>query len=77
MALDQLAILGDPVVGAVRGATRLRLTGPLVVVGGVIPPKDVPTLKNMGVSSVFCPGTNILEAAEEGLNAIETAAASS
>lgn len=45
----------------------------LVVVGGVIPPADVPLLKNMGVSSVFGPGTNILHAAEEVLDAIEQA----
>ena len=43
----------------------------LVVVGGVIPPADVPTLREMGVSSVFGPGTNILQAASEVLDAIE------
>jgi len=45
----------------------------LMVVGGVIPPKDVPTLLSMGVSSVFGPGTHILKAAEEVLDAIEAA----
>ncbi|RPI67447.1 MAG: methylmalonyl-CoA mutase, partial [Ignavibacteriae bacterium] len=43
----------------------------LVVVGGVIPPKDVPTLEAMGVSAVFGPGTNILQAAKTVLDAIE------
>ncbi len=60
-------------IEALKGAEAENI---LVVVGGVIPPKDVPTLKDMGVSSVFGPGTNILKAAEEVLNAIEAAAAS-
>ena len=37
----------------------------LVVVGGVIPPDDVPTLKEMGAAAVFLPGTVIAEAAQE------------
>ena len=45
--------------------------GILVVAGGVIPPKDVPTLLDGGVSAVFGPGTNILAAAREVLTAIE------
>ncbi|MCW2819420.1 MAG: mutB 1, partial [Marmoricola sp.] len=35
----------------------------MVVVGGVIPPDDVPTLKEMGAAAVFPPGTVIAEAA--------------
>ncbi|MGD2016687.1 MAG: methylmalonyl-CoA mutase family protein, partial [Planctomycetota bacterium] len=35
----------------------------LVVVGGVIPPQDVPTLQAMGAAAVFGPGTVITEAA--------------
>ena len=35
----------------------------LVVVGGVIPPQDVPTLREMGAAAVFGPGTVITEAA--------------
>jgi len=35
----------------------------MIVVGGVIPPDDVPTLKEMGAASVFLPGTVIAEAA--------------
>ena len=29
----------------------------LVFGGGTIPPKDIPTLKEMGVAAVFTPGT--------------------
>jgi methylmalonyl-CoA mutase len=35
----------------------------MIVVGGVIPPDDVPTLKEMGAAAVFGPGTVISEAA--------------
>ena len=35
----------------------------IVVVGGVIPPDDVPTLLEMGAAAVFPPGTVIAEAA--------------
>jgi methylmalonyl-CoA mutase len=35
----------------------------MVVVGGVIPPDDVPTLLDLGAAAVFPPGTVIAEAA--------------
>ncbi|TXL62190.1 methylmalonyl-CoA mutase [Aeromicrobium terrae] len=35
----------------------------VVVVGGVIPPDDVPTLKEMGAAEVFLPGTVIADSA--------------
>ncbi len=35
----------------------------MVVVGGVIPPDDVPTLREMGAAAVFLPGTVIAESA--------------
>jgi methylmalonyl-CoA mutase len=35
----------------------------MVVIGGVIPPDDVPTLREMGAASVFLPGTVIAESA--------------
>ena len=35
----------------------------MIVVGGVIPPEDVQTLKNMGAAAVFLPGTVIPDAA--------------
>ena len=40
----------------------------MIVVGGVIPPDDVPTLLEMGASAVFPPGTVIAEAAEKLLH---------
>jgi methylmalonyl-CoA mutase len=43
----------------------------VVICGGVIPPQDVGALLNGGVSAVFAPGTNILEAAAEVLDIIE------
>jgi len=42
----------------------------LIIVGGVIPPQDVPTLEQMGVAAVFGPGTNILKAARTVVDAI-------
>jgi len=35
----------------------------MVVIGGVIPPDDVPTLKEMGAAEVFLPGTVIADSA--------------
>jgi methylmalonyl-CoA mutase len=35
----------------------------MIVVGGVIPPEDVQTLKDMGAAAVFLPGTVIPDAA--------------
>ncbi|WP_309504681.1 MULTISPECIES: methylmalonyl-CoA mutase [Nocardioides] len=35
----------------------------MVVIGGVIPPDDVPTLREMGADAVFLPGTVIAESA--------------
>jgi methylmalonyl-CoA mutase len=43
----------------------------LVVVGGVIPPKDYDFLKKTGVSAIFGPGTNIPQAATEILSLIQ------
>jgi methylmalonyl-CoA mutase len=48
----------------------------LVVVGGVIPPDDVPTLKAMGAAEVFGPGTVIADAATALLNRLDEDAAS-
>ena len=42
----------------------------MIVVGGVIPPDDVPTLKEMGAVEVFLPGTVIAEAAQDLLRAL-------
>ena len=43
----------------------------LVVVGGIVPPKDYDELKSIGVSAVFGPGTNITEAASEVIGLIQ------
>jgi methylmalonyl-CoA mutase len=44
----------------------------LVVVGGVIPPDDVPTLHAMGAAQVFLPGTVIADAALALLDQLES-----
>jgi methylmalonyl-CoA mutase len=43
----------------------------LIIVGGVIPPEDVPTLKEMGAQAVYPPGTVIADAAVELIAALE------
>ncbi len=45
----------------------------MIVVGGVIPPDDYPTLREAGASAIFGPGTVISEAAIELLNTLRTA----
>ena len=45
----------------------------VVVVGGVVPPVDVPKLLEMGAAAVFGPGTVIAEAAGAVLTAVEAA----
>ncbi len=53
-------------VPALRDAlAELGAEDVLVVVGGVIPPDDVPTLKEMGAAAVFPPGTVIATAAQQ------------
>ena len=42
----------------------------MIIVGGVIPPEDVETLKEMGAKAVFPPGTNIPEAVLEVLDVV-------
>lgn len=44
----------------------------LITVGGVIPPEDMETLKQMGAKAVFPPGTNIPEAVLEVLDVIDS-----
>ena len=44
----------------------------LIVVGGVIPPDDVPTLLEMGAAAVFPPGTVIADAALDLLGKLST-----
>jgi methylmalonyl-CoA mutase len=40
----------------------------MIVVGGVIPPEDIPTLQQMGAAAVFGPGTVIADAAVDLLD---------
>ncbi|GAA3074785.1 hypothetical protein GCM10020000_69760 [Streptomyces olivoverticillatus] len=42
----------------------------VIVVGGVIPPQDVPTLLEMGAAAVFPPGTVIPDAAHDLLETL-------
>ncbi|RKQ69531.1 methylmalonyl-CoA mutase [Litorimonas taeanensis] len=42
----------------------------LIIVGGVIPPEDVETLKTLGAKAVFPPGTNIPEAVLDVLDVV-------
>ncbi|GAA1739696.1 methylmalonyl-CoA mutase [Aeromicrobium alkaliterrae] len=44
----------------------------MVVMGGVIPPDDVPTLKEMGATEVFLPGTVIADSALSLLDKLRT-----
>jgi methylmalonyl-CoA mutase len=53
-------------VPALRDAlAELGASDVLIVVGGVIPPDDVQTLKDMGAAAVFPPGTVIATAAQQ------------
>ncbi|MGY1784037.1 methylmalonyl-CoA mutase [Geodermatophilus sp. SYSU D00698] len=60
-------------VPALRDAlAELGADDVLVVVGGVIPPDDVPRLEEMGAAAVFPPGTVIAEAAQELLRTLSS-----
>jgi methylmalonyl-CoA mutase len=52
---------------------RLDRPDIMVVVGGVIPPADVPVLRQMGAAAVFGPGTVIAEAASDLIVALSAA----
>ncbi|MBC7633158.1 methylmalonyl-CoA mutase family protein, partial [Aeromicrobium sp.] len=43
--------------------TEMGRSDIMIVIGGVIPPDDVPTLKQMGAAAVFLPGTVIADSA--------------
>ena len=49
----------------------------MIVVGGVIPPQDVPTLLEMGAAAVFPPGTVIPDAAHDLVTAARPASGTS
>jgi methylmalonyl-CoA mutase len=42
-----------------------------IIVGGVIPPEDVPILKDMGAAAVYPPGTVIADSAVELIDIVE------
>lgn len=44
----------------------------VLVVGGVIPPQDIPKLKEMGVDEVFLPGSSLKEITEKITKAVAT-----
>jgi len=48
----------------------------MVVIGGVIPPDDVQTLKDMGAAAVFPPGTVIADSALDLLDKLRSALSS-
>jgi methylmalonyl-CoA mutase len=50
---------------------RLDRDDVVVVVGGVVPPADVPRLREMGAAAVFGPGTVVAEAALDLLRVLE------
>jgi methylmalonyl-CoA mutase len=71
VGVNSLAAGHLTLVPALRDAlAELGASDVLVVVGGVIPPDDVPTLKEMGAAAVYQPGTVIAEAAQELLRTL-------
>jgi methylmalonyl-CoA mutase len=56
---------------ALHAALQERGRGEImIVVGGVIPPEDVETLKQMGAAAVYPPGGVIAEIAQDLLRAL-------
>jgi methylmalonyl-CoA mutase len=51
-----------------QALTELGREDIMIVIGGVIPPDDVPTLREMGAAAVFLPGTVIADSAIELLD---------
>jgi methylmalonyl-CoA mutase len=71
VGVNSLAAGHLTLVPALRDAlAELGADDVLVVVGGVIPPDDVPTLKEMGAAAVYQPGTVIAEAAQDLLRTL-------
>jgi methylmalonyl-CoA mutase len=71
VGVNSLAAGHLTLVPALRDALAEQGAGDvLIVVGGVIPPDDVPTLREMGAAAVFPPGTVIAEAAQELLTTL-------
>ena len=51
--------------------SKLNKGNYIVICGGVIPKKDINKLKNLGVSEIFGPGTNIINACYKIINLIK------
>jgi len=76
VGVNSLAAGHLTLVPALRQAlTELGRPDIMIVVGGVIPPADVPTLIEMGASAVFGPGTVIAQAALDLLEQLSVALA--
>jgi methylmalonyl-CoA mutase len=71
IGVNSLAAGHLTLVPALRDALHeLGADDVLIVVGGVIPPADVPALKDAGAVAVYQPGTVIAEAAQELLTTL-------
>ncbi|MCU1615798.1 MAG: methylmalonyl-CoA mutase, large subunit [Frankiales bacterium] len=71
VGVNSLAAGHLTLVPALRDAlAELGADDVLIVVGGVIPPDDVPALKEAGAVAVFPPGTVIAEAAQDLLRTL-------
>jgi methylmalonyl-CoA mutase len=71
VGVNSLAAGHLTLVPALRDAlAELGADDVLIVVGGVIPPDDVPTLEEMGAAAVYPPGRVIAEAAQELLRTL-------
>ncbi len=72
VGVSSLAAGHKTLVPQLIAALKQAGSGALVVVGGVIPPRDHAFLKRLGVAAVFGPGTNIPEAAKTVLALLNT-----
>lgn len=69
LAAGHLTLVGD-LLTELRNSEASSIK---VLVGGVIPPHDVPTLLNMGAAMVFSSGANIIESANSVIDMLLTA----
>jgi methylmalonyl-CoA mutase len=67
LAAGHLTLVPE-LIGELRSRGLAEVT---VIVGGVIPEQDYAALRGAGVSEIFGPGTNVLDAALSVLNQIE------
>ncbi len=68
LGISTMAGAHDTLIPALMETLHIRgASGILVVVGGIIPPRDSPLLEAAGVASIFGPGTRVSTAAKEVL----------